>query len=136
MHTPQQINDAFRDLEKRVLGKSKEGTSCEDVLQYMLENPDTIWHMSWEFVGRVTKDGHFLSHRAPARASDLALHESQLVEHRDIGRFKAYRLRTENMGLIETRLGMKSKKPQVERKRTVVTKVINGVPTAIETYSV
>jgi len=120
--TPQSIDQAFKELETRVLGGATDGTSCEDVLQYLYENQDQIWHMSWEFVGRVTKDGRFLSHRAPARASDLAIHDPQLVEDRKISRYKAYRLRTENMTLIEARLGKQTtvEKPK-ERKVEFVT---------------
>ena len=71
-------------------------TSCKDVAQFLFENKDKkIWWWSWEFIGKRTKDG-YLSHRACARASDLALH-TNLVEDRRIGRFKVYRLKVENI---------------------------------------
>lgn len=84
----------------------KNATSCEVVLKFMLENPKIIWWWSWEFSQRTTKDGDYLSHRAPARASDLAIHEPELVEDRKIGRFKIYRLRRENMGKIKRYLNI------------------------------
>lgn len=78
--------------------KSKRnGTGCQDVLRFMVENFKTkIWWWSWEFVGKTTSKGGYLSHRAPARASDLALQFPELVEDRKIGRFKIYRVRVEN----------------------------------------
>lgn len=86
--------------------KRSKTTQCESVLHFLLEHPEKIWWWSYELIGKSTKNGHYLSHRAPARASDLAIHESQLVEDRSIGRFKIYRLRTENMHLINKRLGI------------------------------
>lgn len=107
MYTQQEIDRAFAILKKDVEKRSTNGTSENDVLQYMFENIGTVWFMSWELIGKVTNTGKFLSHRAPARMSDLAINSPQLVEDREIGRFKAYRLRTENMNLIEARLGKK-----------------------------
>ena len=75
----------------------RKGTSCKDVLQFMVDNhKEKTWWWSWEFVGKTTSKGGYLSHRAPARASDLALHDPDLVEDRKIGRFKVYRVRREN----------------------------------------
>lgn len=79
-------------------------TGRESVLQFLLENKQQIWWWAWELIGKTTSKGDWLSHRAPARASDLAIHEPELVEHRSIGRFKVYRLRRENMDLIIRRL--------------------------------
>ena len=81
-------------------------TQTESVLYFLLEHPDQIWWWPWQLIGQTTSNGHYLSHRAPARASDLAIYDPQLVEHRTVGRFKVYRLRTENMNLIKARLGM------------------------------
>lgn len=89
-----EFSNLKRDYEKRL---KKSGTSCEDVLRFMVENyKKKVWWWSWEFIGQTTKDGRFLSHRAPARASDLAIHRPDLVEHRKIGRFAVYRVRREN----------------------------------------
>ena len=86
----EQIEKEFDDLKKISSQRNKKGTSCKDVLQFMVDNYKTrIWWWSWEFVGRETSKGGFLSHRAPARASDLALH-TDLVEDRKIGRFSVY----------------------------------------------
>lgn len=77
--------------------RRKGGTSCKDVLQFMVDNyKERIWWWSWEFVGKKTSTGGYLSHKAPARASDLAIHTPELVEDRKIGRFKVYRVRREN----------------------------------------
>lgn len=73
------------------------GVKC--VLKWMKEHPK-MWVWSWELVGKQTSDGSYLSHRAPARASDLAIFHPELVEGRKIGRFSIYRLRTENMSKI------------------------------------
>lgn len=133
MHTPQEVDQAFKQLEIQVLGSEKSTTSCEDVLQFLYENREKVWWMSWEFVGQRTQSGKYLSHRSPARISDLSLHEPALVEDRKIGRYKAYRLRTENLSIIEARLG-KKKNAEPENKRHVEIKTVNGVLTAVESY--
>lgn len=125
MHTPQQIDQAFNELKDRVLANSKEGTSCEDVLQLMVDKPEKIWWMSYEVNNQVNSKGKFLSHRACARAGDLANFSPQLVEDRSIGRLKAYRLRTENMHLIEARLGNK-KTVDKPKQRKVEFATVNG----------
>lgn len=80
-------------------GRKKQSTGVKCVLKYMLES-DKTWIWSWEFVGKTTRDGSYLSHRAPARASDLAIFHPELVEGRKIGRFSIYRLRLENKDKI------------------------------------
>ena len=75
----------------------KDGTSCKDVLQYLVDTyKEKTWHMSWELTFKTTSKGGYISHRGPARASDLALKNPELVEARKIGRFCAYRVRREN----------------------------------------
>lgn len=129
-HYALQIEQEFKKITADVLGKEKTSTSCEDVLRYMHDHQDKIWFMSWEFVGKSTSDGKFLSHRAPARASDLAIHESHLVEDRKIGRFKAYRLRLENLNLIEKRLGMSPS--NIPAPKMEVEKCPHGLPTYVQ----
>lgn len=73
----------------------------DSVLQYMLDNPNKIWWWAWEFIGKKNSKGNYLSHRSPARASDLAIHYPEFVEHRKIGRFKVYRLKVENIKNIK-----------------------------------
>ncbi len=85
--------------------KQKKSTGCEAVLRFLVEHPKKIWWWSWEFISQTTTKGDYLSHRAPARASDLAIHHNELVEDRKIGRFSVYRLRAENMGKILEFLG-------------------------------
>lgn len=94
-----QINYQYAQLVSQHGREQHKATGIEEVLQYLLDQ-DKIWHWSWEFVGKQTSKGGYLSHRAPARASDLALHHSELVEDRKIGRYKVYRLKRENMDKI------------------------------------
>lgn len=91
-------NSEFNKIKSDFYSKEKHtSTSCKDVLQFMVDNYTTKnWWWSWEFIGKRTSKGSYLSHRAPARASDLALHDSDLVEDRKLGRFKIYRVRREN----------------------------------------
>ena len=123
-----EIEQSFKKLKADVEMRAKTTTSCEDVLRFMYENQQQIWFMSWDFINQSTKDGQFLSHRAPARASDLAIHESQLVEDRKIGRFKAYRLRLENLNLIQKRLGYGLTEVT---KKVEVEKCQHGIPTYV-----
>lgn len=85
--------------------KDHGATGLENVLRFLLDHPEKIWWFSWELIGKTNSKGGWLSHRAPARASDLAIHHSTLVEDRKIGRFSVYRLRTENLSDIKTFLG-------------------------------
>lgn len=59
------------------------------------------WFMAWEFskgwVRLPVVGDIFLSHRAPARISDLSVKYPSLIEKRSIGRYVAYRIRYENM---------------------------------------
>lgn len=87
------------DWHKSVNRNNRE-TGCETVLRFMFENQQRVWWWSWEFVGKSNSKGGYLSHRAPARASDLAIHYPNLVEDRKIGRFSVYRLKLENMDQI------------------------------------
>lgn len=92
-----QIENEFSKLQSHYKSTKRHGTSCRDVLQFLVDNhKEKIWWWAWEFVGKTTSKGGYLSHRAPARASDLALHDPDLVEDRKIGRFKVYRVRREN----------------------------------------
>ena len=105
----QTIEEKFEQMKLQHQLFSKTYTSIEDVLQLMYENPEKVWWWSWEFNGKNNKKGGFLSHRACARASDLALHWPNLVEDRRIGRFKVYRMRSENMDRIKSFLGLNKK---------------------------
>lgn len=127
-HYPHEIEQAFNNLKDMVKSRARGSTSCDDVLRFMYENQQQIWFMSWDFINETTKDGSFLSHRAPARASDLAIYDPQLVEDRKIGRYKAYRLRLENVHLIEMRLGVTKK---TEPKKMEVEHCPHGVPSYV-----
>lgn len=115
--------------------RKKNATGREAVLQFLLENPTVIWWWAWELIGQTTIKGAYLSHRAPARASDLAIHEPELVEHRKIGRFKIYRLRWENLGKIKVRLGIDGEveRPKLyEYKPVMIEGVMHVRPIPIE----
>ena len=101
------IELAFDKMVEHHNKGKKNSTSIRDVLQYLVDKTEVIWFWSWEFAGNVTSTGKFLSHRACARASDLALHFPNLVEGRRIGRFCVYRLRRENMEEIRSFLELK-----------------------------
>jgi hypothetical protein len=104
---PEQKNKIEKEYNKLVSWydssqKKSNGTGIESVLYFLLENQDKIWWWSWEFIGKTTKNGHYLSHRSPARASDLAKYYSDFVEDRKIGRFKVYRIKIENIEKIKS----------------------------------
>lgn len=91
-----EIEKEYSEMKQKYINGGKTKTSCKDVLQFMVDNyGERRWWWAWEFVGKKTSKGGYLSHRAPARASDLALH-TDLVEDRKIGRFKVYRVKQEN----------------------------------------
>lgn len=97
------IEVGFQEMVKRHEARSKpnKATGIETVLQFLLDHPGQIWWWSWELIGKVNSVGGYLSHRALARASDLAIHFPLLVEDRKIGRFAVYRIRIENMEAIK-----------------------------------
>lgn len=85
----------------------KKSTGIEAVLYFLIEHRnERVWWWSYELIGKSTKRGDWLSHRAPARASDLALKYPDLVEDHKIGRLKVYRLRMENKDKIKAFLGI------------------------------
>jgi len=88
-----------RENEAKKMRSKQTQKKC--VLEFFLDYSEKIWWWPWELIGKTTMSGRYLSHRAPARASDLAIHFPDLVEHRKIGRFKVYRIRLENISLIE-----------------------------------
>lgn len=82
-------------------------TGTTSVIKLMLET-NKIWWWIWEFIGMATREGDFLSHRAPARASDLAIFNPDIMECRKVGRFALYRLRKENLDIIHKYLKEKA----------------------------
>ncbi len=112
----QNVEAEFEGLVKYHQNRTKGATGIEDVLQFLVDrhHDGKIWYWAWEFAGRSNSKGAYLSHRACARASDLALHYSDLVEDRKIGRFKVYRLKVENMELIQKFLNHELAKPVQE----------------------
>lgn len=91
------VNQKFEIVKKDVEAHERGSTSKYDVLQYMIDTKETItWHPSYSFQGNTTSTGGFLSHRACARASDLAIKHPDLVEARKVGTIHVYRLRREN----------------------------------------
>lgn len=97
-----QVNFQYAQLVSTHQKQMKKSTTgIREVLQFLLDKKEEkIWWWSWEFVGKTTSKGGYLSHRAPARASDLALHHTELVEDRHIGRFCVYRLKKENLNKV------------------------------------
>jgi hypothetical protein len=101
---PNPIETAYQALVDRYEAREKKGTWStwmQDVVQYLLDHPGKIWHFSYELIEKTNSKWAFLSHRAPARASDLAIHHADIVEDRKIGRLAVYRLRVENQKEIE-----------------------------------
>ena len=97
MNEKLQIEQEYDLMKHRYYSSKRKGTSDKTVLQFLVDNyKNKKWYWSWELVGQTNSRGGYLSHRAPARASDLALHNPELVEDRKIGRFKVYRVRREN----------------------------------------
>ncbi len=96
----EELEDTYHNADVR----RRKMTGCQDVVQLMYDKPEKIWWWSWEFIGKVNSKGDFLSHRSPARASDLAKKNPDLVEDRKISRFSCYRLKMENKEQIENYL--------------------------------
>lgn len=97
------IETSFEELVKyyEIHHTTSKQTGVQKVLQLMLDNPEKIWWWSYEFVGQVNSKREFLSHRSPARASDLAIHYPELIEDRKISNISVYRLRVENIDKIK-----------------------------------
>lgn len=80
--------------------KGDKYTGEQKVLAYMHFTSQN-WFMAWEFSkGLIVIPGMgsiFLSHRAPARISDLSVKYPSLIEKRSIGRYVAYRIRYDNI---------------------------------------
>jgi hypothetical protein len=92
-----EIDKELGQMKDKYYSTKRKGTSCADVLQYMVDvYGEKKWHWAWELIGKTNSKGGYLSHRACARASDLAIKYPNLVEHKRIGRFKVYRVRKEN----------------------------------------
>ncbi len=66
-------------------------TQKQAVLEFLQEHPSKIWWFAWEVVNKTNRSGDFLSHRAPARLTDLA--DEGILEKRDLGKYVVYRLK-------------------------------------------
>jgi predicted transcriptional regulator with HTH domain len=89
------IDKEFSTMKDKYYSRKHNGTSCKDVLQYLVDTyPTKKWHFSYELINKTTSKGGFLSHRSPARAGELV--GLGLVEQRNIGRFATYRVKREN----------------------------------------
>lgn len=96
-----QVEEEFEDKCENINIHRSGWTSKKDVLQLMFDNRNTkIWWYSWELNGKHNSKGSYLSHRACARASDLAYENINLVEMRKVSRFAIFRLRLENLPAI------------------------------------
>lgn len=95
-----QIDILWEQEKNSINTRGKSVCNKETVLRYLLESKKT-WVWSWEFQDKRLFDGTRLSHRACARASDLAIQHPELVECRKHKRFAAYRVRRENIKQIQ-----------------------------------
>lgn len=89
------VESQWRWIEENI--SRRKSTVCTKVmvLKYLLETK-TIWIPSWYFQNKKLSTGELLSHRACARASDLAINHPEIVECRKLGRYAFYRVRREN----------------------------------------
>lgn len=99
--------EKLAQIQLQVQNAQNNPTDDMDVLQYMYDHWYEEHFMAWEVIHKTNSKGVYLSHRAPARLTDLAEYHPQLVEKEKIGRFTKYRLRVENIHLVEKRLGIK-----------------------------
>lgn len=93
----QRLLDLHKNREKKWSGS----TGMQSVVRLMLDHSSKIWWWSYEIMGKTNSKDEWISHRWPARASDLAIHCPDIVEDRKIGRLAVYRLKVENMEKIE-----------------------------------
>lgn len=101
---PNHIEIEFDRMLDKYKQKEKKwwwSTGMQAVVQLMLDHPSKIWWWSYEIMGKTNSKDEWISHRWPARASDLAIYHADIMEDRKIGRLAVYRLRVENMKEIE-----------------------------------
>jgi hypothetical protein len=86
------IETEFQNLVKKYDFHRNKKTGNEAVLQYLKENTTATrhWFFAWEVIGKKTKSGDWLSHRACARLTDLV--DLGYLESRRIGKYKVYKL--------------------------------------------
>jgi hypothetical protein len=76
MERKRQVEMEFEAMQNKYKLRSKTTTGKQDVLQYlvdrMADNYSRAWYWSWEFVGKTTSKGGYLSHRSPAVATSSA----------------------------------------------------------------
>jgi hypothetical protein len=86
------IEQEFQNLVKKYDFHRNKKTGNEAVLQYLKENTTKNKHFffAWEVIGKKTKTGDWLSHRACARLTDLV--DLGYLESRRIGKFCVYAL--------------------------------------------
>ena len=94
-HTQQQIDEAYNLLEHIHLSlpeAPKKYTECEKIEIVMRSNPDKIWWYPYELIGRfyIGDEGFFIGYKAPARLYDLE--QKGVVEGRELGKYKVWRL--------------------------------------------
>lgn len=100
-YTQSQIESSFEEMKASFNKRSNnQYTWIQNAVRLMLDYDYKIWWWSWELNNRTNSLGEYISYKWCTRASDLAIHHPDLVEDRKIWRFSIYRLRTENMDLI------------------------------------
>lgn len=93
--TNKQIEEAFDYLYNKYVQRlkiEKKYTECEKVEMVMRNNEDKIWWYPYELIGNFEVNGEhlFIGYKAPARLYDLE--QKGIVEGRDLGKYKVWRL--------------------------------------------
>lgn len=89
------IESAWGDAKNVIDGRKRTPCTKQAVLEYLFYSPK-IWTWSWELHDQVVpRTGQKLSHRACARASDLAIQMPTFVECRKYKGYAAYRVKRE-----------------------------------------
>lgn len=110
MHTQEQIENAYQGMVERYKNrKMRKATWMQSVAQLLLDHQSQIWWFAWEILWKNTSTWGWVSHRWPARASDLAIKHPNILEDRKVWIFKVYRLRLENLKEINEFLEGKNK---------------------------
>jgi hypothetical protein len=86
-----EYNKLYRWYNETENKKNTDKTQKQAVLEYLEENRSKIWWFAFDVVNKTNKSGDFLSHRAPARLTDLA-NEGTLISE-PLGKYVVYRLK-------------------------------------------
>lgn len=95
MHAQQRIDEEYNLMLKRYLSRlvgERKYTECEKVEMVMRSYLDKIWWYPYELIGDFSVKGEdlFIGYKAPARLYDLE--QKGIVEGRELGKYKVWRL--------------------------------------------